>query len=101
CQTKDIPVRDWVKLAVTRARLSTPPAVFWLDETRAHDRNLKAKVEEYLGDHDTEGLDIRILNPVDATQFSIDRIREGKDTISVTGNVLRDYNTDLFPILEL
>ena len=101
CQTKDIPVRDWVKLAVTRARLSNTPAVFWLDETRAHDRNLKAKVEEYLGDHDTEGLDIRILNPVDATQFSIDRIREGKDTISVTGNVLRDYNTDLFPILEL
>ncbi|MGN6035940.1 NADP-dependent isocitrate dehydrogenase [Brevibacterium casei] len=101
CQTKDIPVRDWVKLAVTRARLSNTPAVFWLDETRAHDRNLKAKVEEYLGNHDTEGLDIRILNPVDATQFSIDRIREGKDTISVTGNVLRDYNTDLFPILEL
>ncbi len=101
CQTKDIPDRDWVKLAVTRARLSNTPAVFWLDETRAHDRNLKAKVEEYLGDHDTEGLDIRILNPVDATQFSIDRIREGKDTISVTGNVLRDYNTDLFPILEL
>ncbi|MCT2359047.1 NADP-dependent isocitrate dehydrogenase [Brevibacterium casei] len=101
CQTKDIPVRDWVKLAVTRARLSNTPAVFWLDETRTHDRNLKAKVEEYLGDHDTEGLDIRILNPVDATQFSIDRIREGKDTISVTGNVLRDYNTDLFPILEL
>ncbi|GAA1873086.1 NADP-dependent isocitrate dehydrogenase [Brevibacterium marinum] len=101
CQTKDVPVRDWVKLAVTRARLSETPAVFWLDETRAHDRNLKAKVEEYLGDHDTEGLDIRIMNPVEATQFSIDRMREGKDTISVTGNVLRDYNTDLFPILEL
>ncbi|HCG55803.1 MULTISPECIES: NADP-dependent isocitrate dehydrogenase [Brevibacterium] len=101
CQTKDVPVRDWVKLAVTRARLSETPAVFWLDETRAHDRNLRAKVEEYLGDHDTEGLDIRIMNPVEATQFSIDRIREGKDTISVTGNVLRDYNTDLFPILEL
>lgn len=101
CQTKDIPVRDWVKLAVTRARLSNTPAVFWLDEARAHDRNLKAKVEEYLGDHDTEGLDIRIMNPVDATQFSIDRIRRGEDTISVTGNVLRDYNTDLFPILEL
>ena len=101
CQTKDIPVRDWVKLAVTRARLSETPAVFWLDETRAHDRNLKAKVEEYLADHDTEGLDIRIMNPVEATQFSIDRIRAGKDTISVTGNVLRDYNTDLFPILEL
>ncbi len=101
CQTKDIPVRDWVKLAVTRARLSNTPAVFWLDEARAHDRNLRAKVEEYLGDHDTEGLDIRIMNPVDATQFSIDRIRRGEDTISVTGNVLRDYNTDLFPILEL
>ncbi|WP_413335466.1 NADP-dependent isocitrate dehydrogenase [Brevibacterium sp. GP-SGM9] len=101
CQTKDIPVRDWVKLAVTRARLSETPAVFWLDETRAHDRNIRAKVEQYLGDHDTEGLDIRIMNPVEATQFSIDRIREGKDTISVTGNVLRDYNTDLFPILEL
>ncbi len=101
CQTKDIPVRDWVKLAVTRARLSNTPAVFWLDDSRAHDRNLKAKVEEYLGDHDTEGLDIRIMSPVDATQFSIDRIRQGLDTISVTGNVLRDYNTDLFPILEL
>ncbi|UVI37566.1 NADP-dependent isocitrate dehydrogenase [Brevibacterium spongiae] len=101
CQTKDIPVRDWVKLAVTRARLSDTPAVFWLDETRAHDNNIRAKVEEYLKDHDTEGLDIRIMNPVEATQFSIDRIREGKDTISVTGNVLRDYNTDLFPILEL
>ncbi|MGO1753098.1 MAG: NADP-dependent isocitrate dehydrogenase [Brevibacterium aurantiacum] len=101
CQTKDIPVRDWVKLAVTRARLSETPAVFWLDETRAHDRNIRAKVEQYLGDHDTEGLDIRIMNPVEATQISIDRIREGKDTISVTGNVLRDYNTDLFPILEL
>jgi isocitrate dehydrogenase len=101
CQTKDVPVRDWVKLAVTRARLSDTPAVFWLDETRAHDRNIRSKVEEYLTDHDTEGLDIRIMNPVEATQFSIDRIREGKDTISVTGNVLRDYNTDLFPILEL
>ena len=101
CQTKDVPVRDWVKLAVTRARLSDTPAVFWLDETRAHDRNIRSKVEEYLTDHDTEGLDIRIMSPVEATQFSIDRIREGKDTISVTGNVLRDYNTDLFPILEL
>ncbi|WP_040348867.1 NADP-dependent isocitrate dehydrogenase [Brevibacterium mcbrellneri] len=101
CQTKDIPVRDWVKLAVTRARLSETPAVFWLDETRAHDRNLIEKVNEYLKEHDTDGLDIRIMNPVDATQFSLDRIREGKDTISVTGNVLRDYNTDLFPILEL
>lgn len=101
CQTKDAPVRDWVKLAVTRARLSETPAVFWLDETRAHDRNLTEKVNEYLKEHDTDGLDIRIMNPVEATQFSLDRIREGKDTISVTGNVLRDYNTDLFPILEL
>lgn len=100
-QTKDVPVRDWVKLAVTRARLSETPAVFWLDETRAHDRNLTEKVNEYLKEHDTDGLDIRIMNPVEATQFSLDRIREGKDTISVTGNVLRDYNTDLFPILEL
>lgn len=101
CQTKDVPVRDWVKLAVTRARLSETPAVFWLDETRAHDRNLIEKVNEYLKEHDTDGLDIRIMNPVEATQYSLDRIREGKDTISVTGNVLRDYNTDLFPILEL
>lgn len=101
CQTKDVPVRDWVKLAVTRARLSETPAVFWLDEARAHDRNLTEKVNEYLKEHDTDGLDIRIMNPVEATQFSLDRIREGKDTISVTGNVLRDYNTDLFPILEL
>ncbi len=101
CQTKDIPVQDWVKLAVTRARDSKTPAVFWLDESRAHDRNLIAKVNQYLPEHDTEGLDIRILSPEDATQFSIDRIRKGEDTISVTGNVLRDYLTDLFPILEL
>ncbi len=101
CQTKDAPIRDWVKLAVTRARLSNTPAVFWLDETRAHDRNLIAKVNEYLGDHDTEGLDIRILSPVEATKFSVERIRRGEDTISVTGNVLRDYLTDLFPILEV
>ncbi|MCQ9384723.1 NADP-dependent isocitrate dehydrogenase [Brevibacterium moorei] len=101
CQTKDVPVRDWVKLAVTRARLSGTPAVFWLDETRAHDRNLIARVNEYLAEHDTEGLDIRIMNPVEATKFSVERIRRGEDTISVTGNVLRDYNTDLFPILEL
>lgn len=101
CQTKDVPVRDWVKLAVTRAKLTNTPAVFWLDETRAHDRNLIAKVNEYLPGLETDGLDIRIMNPVEATQFSLDRIREGKDTISVTGNVLRDYNTDLFPILEL
>ena len=101
CQTKDVPVRDWVKLAVTRARASQTPAVFWLDETRAHDRELIAKVEEYLKEHDTEGLDIRILSPVEAAKLSVERIRRGEDTISVTGNVLRDYNTDLFPILEL
>ena len=101
CQTKDAPIRDWVKLAVTRARASGTPAVFWLDDSRAHDRNLIAKVETYLQDHDTEGLDLRILNPVDAATLSVERIRRGEDTISVTGNVLRDYNTDLFPILEL
>lgn len=101
CQTKDAPIQDWVKLAVTRSRLSGMPAIFWLDPERAHDRNLTALVEKYLKDHDTEGLDISIKSPVEATQVSIDRIREGKDTISVTGNVLRDYNTDLFPILEL
>ena len=101
CQTKDVPVRDWVKLAVTRARASQTPAVFWLDETRAHDRELIKKVEEYLKEHDTEGLDLRILSPVEATKLSVERIRLGEDTISVTGNVLRDYNTDLFPILEL
>ncbi|MGV3104013.1 NADP-dependent isocitrate dehydrogenase [Rothia sp. 32237D007AR] len=101
CQTKDVPVQDWVKLAVTRARDSQTPAVFWLDKNRAHDANLIAKVEKYLPEHDTSGLDIRILAPAEATQFSIDRIRKGEDTISVTGNVLRDYLTDLFPILEL
>ncbi|MFJ4267970.1 NADP-dependent isocitrate dehydrogenase [Paenarthrobacter nicotinovorans] len=101
CQTKDIPVRDWVKLAVTRARASQTPAVFWLDEGRAHDANLIAKVNEYLKDHDTEGLEIKILSPVEATAFTLERIRTGQDTISVTGNVLRDYLTDLFPILEL
>ncbi|APT84128.1 NADP-dependent isocitrate dehydrogenase [Corynebacterium aquilae] len=101
CQAKDAPIRDWVKLAVTRARLSGMPAVFWLDPERAHDRNLITLVEKYLPEHDTEGLDIRIMSPVEATQFSIDRIRKGEDTISVTGNVLRDYLTDLFPILEL
>ncbi len=101
CQTKDIPVRDWVKLAVTRARASNTPAVFWLDPTRAHDTAIAAKVKKYLSEHDTEGLQIDIMSPVEATQFSIDRIRNGQDTISVTGNVLRDYNTDLFPILEL
>jgi isocitrate dehydrogenase len=101
CQTKDAPIRDWVKLAVTRARATGNPAVFWLDETRAHDANLIAKVNAYLAEHDTEGLDIRILNPVEATKLSVERIRRGEDTISVTGNVLRDYLTDLFPILEL
>ncbi|MGV9339873.1 NADP-dependent isocitrate dehydrogenase [Streptomyces sp. NPDC003688] len=101
CQTKDAPIRDWVKLAVTRARATGDPAVFWLDAERAHDANLIAKVEQYLQDHDTEGLDIRILAPVEAAKLSVERIRRGEDTISVTGNVLRDYNTDLFPILEL
>jgi len=101
CQTKDAPVQDWVKLAVSRARLSNTPAVFWLDARRAHDRQLIAKVERYLKDHDTGGLDIRILDPVAATKFSLERIRRGQDTISVTGNVLRDYLTDLFPIMEL
>lgn len=101
CQTKDAPIRDWVKLAVTRARASKTPAVFWLDETRAHDANLIAKVKEYLKDHDTEGLDIQIMSPVKATAFTLERIRKGEDTISVSGNVLRDYLTDLFPILEL
>ncbi len=101
CQAKDAPIRDWVKLAVTRARASATPAVFWLDETRAHDRNLRQKVQTYLAEHDTTGLQIEIMNPVDATKFSIARARQGKNTISVTGNVLRDYLTDLFPILEL
>ncbi|TPG19105.1 NADP-dependent isocitrate dehydrogenase [Pedococcus bigeumensis] len=101
CQTKDAPIRDWVKLAVTRARAAGTPAVFWLDETRAHDRHLIEKVNTYLADHDTDGLDLQILSPVEAATFSVERIRKGEDTISVTGNVLRDYNTDLFPILEL
>ncbi|MFF8787707.1 NADP-dependent isocitrate dehydrogenase [Streptomyces sp. NPDC015125] len=101
CQTKDAPIRDWVKLAVTRARATGDPAVFWLDEGRAHDAQLIAKVKAYLPEHDTEGLQIEILSPVDAITFSLDRIRRGEDTISVTGNVLRDYLTDLFPILEL
>ncbi|XUM05310.1 NADP-dependent isocitrate dehydrogenase [Streptomyces venezuelae ATCC 10712] len=101
CQTKDLPIRDWVKLAVTRARATGAPAVFWLDENRAHDARLIAKVKQYLPEHDTEGLDIKILSPVEATKFSLERIRRGEDTISVTGNVLRDYLTDLFPILEL
>jgi isocitrate dehydrogenase len=101
CQTKDIPVRDWVKLAVTRARATGAPAVFWLDEGRAHDANVIAKVAVYLQDHDTDGLQIEIMPPEEATAYSLERIRRGEDTISVTGNVLRDYLTDLFPILEL
>ena len=101
CQTKDEPIRDWVKLAVTRARASGSPAVFWLDKNRAHDAELIKKVELYLKDHDTGGLEIKILDPVAAMKFSLERIRKGQDTISVTGNVLRDYLTDLFPILEL
>ncbi|GGX28536.1 NADP-dependent isocitrate dehydrogenase [Aquimarina muelleri] len=101
CQTKDAPVKDWVKLAVNRARATNIPAIFWLDKNRAHDAEIIKKVNTYLPEHDTNGLDIRIMSPVEATRFSLERIKEGKDTISVTGNVLRDYNTDLFPILEL
>ena len=101
CQTKDLPIRDWVKLAVTRARASETPAIFWLDETRAHDRNLIAKVNDYLADHDTEGLTLKIMAPIEATAYTLERLRRGEDTISVSGNVLRDYLTDLFPILEL
>src|SRR5205085_171201 len=105
CQTKDVPIRDWVKLAVTRARATGAPAVFWLDETRAHDANLIAKVKEYLPQADlvgdADGLQLEIMAPADAMRFSLERIRRGEDTISVTGNVLRDYLTDLFPILEL
>ncbi|ADY51992.1 isocitrate dehydrogenase, NADP-dependent [Pseudopedobacter saltans DSM 12145] len=101
CQTKDAPIQDWVKLAVNRARLSNTPAVFWLDENRAHDREIIKKVNKYLPNFDTAGLDIRILAPTEACKFSLERIRKGEDTISVTGNVLRDYLTDLFPILEL
>ncbi len=101
CQAKDAPIQDWVKLAVNRARASNTPAVFWLDPARAHDALMIEKVQQYLKDHDTSGLDIRIMSPEEATQFSIDRIRAGLDTISVTGNVLRDYLTDLFPIMEL
>jgi isocitrate dehydrogenase len=101
CQTKDVPIRDWVKLAVSRARASGDPAIFWLDETRAHDAVLIGKVTEYLREHDTDGLRIDIKAPTDAIAVSLERIRRGEDTISVTGNVLRDYLTDLFPILEL
>ncbi|QOQ38268.1 NADP-dependent isocitrate dehydrogenase [Trueperella pecoris] len=101
CQTKDAPIRDWVSLAVRRARISGMPAVFWLDPERAHDRAIAAKVAAYLEDEDTDGLDIRVLSPTEATAFTVDRLRRGEDTISVTGNVLRDYLTDLFPIMEL
>jgi isocitrate dehydrogenase len=101
CQVKDAPIQDWVKLAVNRARATNTPAVFWLDENRAHDAELIKKVNAYLPQHDTDGLEIHILAPIEATKFSLERIKEGKDTISVTGNVLRDYLTDLFPILEL
>jgi isocitrate dehydrogenase len=101
CQTKDVPIRDWVKLAVTRARATGDPAVFWLDEGRAHDAVLIEKIGEYLPEHDTDGLEIAIMAPELATAFSLERIRRGENTISVTGNVLRDYLTDLFPILEL
>ena len=101
CQVKDAPIQDWVKLAVTRARLSNTPAVFWLDDNRAHDREIIKKAEKYLPDHDTDGLEIYIMSPVDATAYSLERAKQGMDTISVTGNVLRDYLTDLFPILEL
>jgi isocitrate dehydrogenase len=101
CNARDLPIQDWVKLAVSRARATGDPAVFWLDPERGHDCQMMAKVEEYLADHDTDGLEIAIMSPVEATKFSLDRIRQGLDTISVTGNVLRDYNTDLFPILEV
>jgi isocitrate dehydrogenase len=101
CQVKDAPIQDWVKLAVTRARASKTPAVFWLDDSRAHDMELIKKVNQYLKDHDTSGLELHILSPIKATEFTLKRIKEGKDTISVSGNVLRDYLTDLFPILEV
>ena len=101
CQTKDVPIRDWVKLAVNRARVTGDPAVFWLDTGRAHDANLIAKVRAHLLEHDIDGLQIEIMAPAQATAFSLERIRRGQNTISVTGNVLRDYLTDLFPILEL
>ncbi|GIT22255.1 MAG: hypothetical protein CM1200mP40_19370 [Gammaproteobacteria bacterium] len=101
CQAKDEPIQDWVKLAVTRARLSSTPVVFWLNENRAHDAELIKKVNQYLLNHDTDDLEIHVKAPTEATKFSLERIKEGKDTISATGNVLRDYLTDLFPILEL
>src|SRR5690606_7360312 len=101
CQTKDAPIQDWVKLAVNRSRLSATPAVFWLDEKRAHDREIIKKVYNHTAGSDTAGLDIRILSTIEPTKFSLERIRNGEDTISVTGNVLRDYMTILLPILEL
>ncbi len=101
CQAKDEAIKDWVKLAVNRARASNTPAIFWLDENRAHDREIISKVKKYLPEHDTKGLEIKILKPVDAMKYTLERTRKGLDTISVTGNVLRDYLTDLFPILEL
>jgi isocitrate dehydrogenase len=101
CQVKDAPISNWVKLAVTRARATGSPAIFWLNERRGHDREIIKKVKKYLPNHDTSGLDIRIMTPVEAMKFSLERIRRGEDTIAVTGNVLRDYLTDLFPILEL
>ena len=101
CQTKDVAIRDWVKLAITRARATGAKAIFWLDENRAHDRNLITKVNTYLPSHDTEGLDIEILSPVEATKITCQRCKDGLNSVSVTGNVLRDYLTDLFPILEL
>ncbi len=101
CQVKDAPIQDWIKLAVSRARATDTPAVFWLDSKRAHDKELIKKVNKYLPKHDTEGLDIKILSPIEATTYTCKRLKEGKDTISVSGNVLRDYLTDLFPILEV
>ena len=101
CQAKDEPIKDWVKLAVHRAKATSAPAIFWLDENRGHDREIIAKVKKYLPEHDTKGLEIKILKPVDAMKYTLERVRKGLDTISVTGNVLRDYLTDLFPILEL
>ncbi|MCL4155934.1 UNVERIFIED_CONTAM: hypothetical protein GTU68_058822, partial [Idotea baltica] len=101
CQVKDAPIQDWVKLAISRARATNDPAIFWLDDHRAHDIELIKKVTVYLTDHNTEGLDIRIMSPIKATEFTLERIKDGKDTISVSGNVLRDYLTDLFPILEV
>ncbi|HKE62576.1 MAG TPA: NADP-dependent isocitrate dehydrogenase, partial [Nitrospira sp.] len=101
CQVKDAPIQDWVKLAVNRAKATGAPAVFWLNKDRAHDAELIKKVNQYLSNHDTKGLDIRIMSPAEATRFSLERMKEGKDTISCTGNVLRDYLTDLFPILEI